>query len=262
MPVSNYQDDLQLLEDVAREAGDLSLRYWKQSPEAWNKPADAGPVSEADLAVNDFLEARLRGARPDYGWLSEESVDSTERLENERVFIIDPIDGTRAFLNEDPGFGQAIAVVENGRVVAGVVHMPALALTYTATADGPALLNGTPIRPSNATRIRGATVLTSKFSDDPGIWLNGFPGYKRSLRPSMAWRLCLVAEGRFDATISMRKSWEWDVAAASLIAERAGVTVTNRLGEPFGFNRPECQEDGLVVAPPELHADFMAQLRN
>ncbi|WP_406721627.1 MULTISPECIES: 3'(2'),5'-bisphosphate nucleotidase CysQ [Thioclava] len=260
--MNDYIDDLQLLEKVAREAGELSLQYWKQSPEAWNKPADQGPVSEADLAVNDFLESHLRGARPAYGWLSEESVDGAERLENERVFIIDPIDGTRAFLGEDPGFGQSVAVAENGRVIAGVVHMPALDLTYTATLDGPALLNGAPIQPSKTTQIRGATVLTSKLSDDPGIWLNGFPGYERAFRPSMAWRLCLVAEGRFDATISMRKSWEWDVAAASLIAERAGVRVTNRLGEPFGFNRPECQEDGLVVAPPELHADFMAQLRN
>lgn len=261
MPDSSYSDDLVLLEDVARAAGRLSMRYWKQAPKAWDKGGEAGPVSEADLAVNTLCEDRLRRARPDYGWLSEESADNVERLAAARVFIVDPIDGTRAFLSEDPGFGQALAVVEHGRVVAGVVHMPAHDLTYSAVLGGQALLNGAPITPTRATSTIGATVLTSKLSDDPSHWHDGVPPYRRVFRPSLAWRLCLVAEGRYDATISFRKSWEWDVAAASLIAECAGAVVSDLSGAAFRFNRPECQEDGLVVAPAALHADFLRQIR-
>jgi myo-inositol-1(or 4)-monophosphatase len=261
LQASNPATDLTLLTDAARAAGDIALRYWQKSPEAWDKGAGAGPVSEADLAVNDMLEAELRAARPDYGWLSEESADSAARLAAERVFIVDPIDGTRAFLANEGGFAHAIAVAEAGRIVAGVVHLPALGLTYTATSDGPALLNGAPIAPSTVAALEGSTVLTSRLSDDPHHWLGGaVPGYKRSFRSSLAWRLCLVADGQFDATISLRPAWEWDIAAASLIAERAGARATDRLGAGLQFNAPTAQANGLVVAGPSLHSDYIARL--
>lgn len=258
---ASEDDDLALLVAAAREAGEIALGYWKKTPHAWEKDAGAGPVSEADMAVNRMLEDRLRGARPGYGWLSEESTDDPARLSAERVFIVDPIDGTRAFLAEEDGFAHAIAVAEAGRVIAAVVHLPAMRQTFTATASGPALRNGHPIGPSDARHILGARVLTSKLSDDPKHWRTGVPGYKRSFRPSLAWRLCLVAEGRFDATISLRPAWEWDIAAAGLIAERAGAQVTDQRGADLVFNRPDAQSDGLVVAPPALHADFLAHLR-
>lgn len=260
---ASEDEDLDLLTAAAREAGEIALSYWKRAPNAWEKDHGAGPVSDADMAVNQMLEERLRGARPAYGWLSEESTDDPARLSAERIFIVDPIDGTRAFLSEDEGFAHAIAVAEAGRVIAAVVHLPALRQTFTATATGPALLNGAPIVPSDARHVLGARVLTSKLSDDPRHWrTGGVPAYKRSFRPSLAWRLCLVAEGRFDATISLRPAWEWDIAAAGLIAERAGAQVTDQRGAGLVFNRPSAQSDGLVVAPPALHADFLAHLRD
>ncbi len=263
MPASDFETDLTLLTDAARAAGEIALGYWRKGPDAWDKGDGAGPVSEADLAVNAMLEAELRGARPDYGWLSEESVDDPARLEAGRVFIVDPIDGTRAFLAEDGSFAHALSVVENGEVVAGVVHLPVVGLTYAATRDGAALLNGAPIRPSRRAEIDGSTVLTSKLSDDPGHWRQGQrPDYRRSLRPSLAWRLCLVAEGRFDATISLRPAWEWDTAAASLISERAGAICTDQRGERLRFNNAIPQSRGLVVANPALHAAFLGQLRD
>lgn len=260
MPASE-DEDLALLLGAARAAGKIAMGYWKRAPQAWEKDAGAGPVSEADLAVNAMLEDHLRGARPDYGWLSEESTDDPARLSAQRVFIVDPIDGTRAFLSDEAGFAHALAVAEAGRVIAAVVHLPAMDQTFTATASGPALLNGAPIGPSDARHILGARVLTSKLSDDPRHWQSGVPGYRRSFRPSLAWRLCLVAEGRFDATISLRPAWEWDIAAAGLIAERAGARVSDQRGAALVFNRPGAQADGLVAAPPALHADFLAHLR-
>ncbi len=261
MPANDYQDDLDLLSEAAQAAGEVALTYWKHAPSSWEKAYGAGPVSVADLAVNDLLEARLRGARPDYGWLSEESVDDLARLKARRSFIIDPIDGTRAFLNDEGSFSHALAVVEDGRVIAGVVYLPVMNLNYTATADGPALLNGRPIHPSLTTGIEGSTVLTSRLSDDPRQWNGAIPDYRRSFRPSLAYRLCLVAEGRFDATISLREAWEWDIAAASLIAERAGALATDRIGKSLHFNTSSAQMNGLVVAPPTLHAEYIRRIR-
>ena len=128
--------DLALLTDAARAAGEIALRYWKNTLTVWDK-ADSSPVTEADLAVNDMLMAQLRGARPGYGWLSEETPDDTVRLNCEHVFIIDPIDGTRAFIAGERHFSHSLASARNGVVTAAVVYLPALDRLYTAAADGP-----------------------------------------------------------------------------------------------------------------------------
>ena len=252
--------DLDLIRDAATEAGQIALGFWRGDYRRWDKDAGAGPVSEADLAVNAHLETVLRGARPDYGWLSEESPEDPARLGARRSFVVDPIDGTRAFIDGHEGFAVAVAVVENGRPIAGVVHLPARGQTYDASVDGPARRDGQPIRPS-AGRLAGATVLTARAALDPMHWRGGrVPSLKREFRPSLAWRLCLVAEGRFDAALSVRPAWDWDIAAASLIAERAGCAATDRRGRVFRFNREMPQNDGLVVAGPALHAELIAAL--
>ncbi|SNR33173.1 3'(2'),5'-bisphosphate nucleotidase CysQ [Paracoccus sediminis] len=254
------EDDLALLAGAARQAGRIALSFWRDAPKAWDKPDDAGPVTEADLAVNDALQAMLTGARPDYGWLSEESKADASRLDARRCFIIDPIDGTRAFIAGQQGFAHSLAVADGDRIVAAVVHLPAMDLTFTAAADGSALLNGQPIRPSLA-GIRDARVLTYRSATDPEHWKNGqIPPFTREFRPSLAWRLCLVAEGRFDAALSLRGVWEWDIAAGSLIAERAGAAVTDRHGHPMRFNSPRAMVDGMIVAGSRLHGDILARM--
>ena len=253
--------DLSLLTGTVREAGPVALRFWKRNPQAWEKAGGAGPVSEADLAVNDLLGQRLRAARPDYGWLSEESADDAARQTARRIFIVDPIDGTRAFLANEPGFAHAIAVVENGEVLAGVVHLPVFEETYVAVRGGPALLNGQPIRNTDPGTIEGSSLLASKVCDVATNWRGERPAYRRFFRPSLAWRLCLVAESRFDASLTVWPTWEWDVAAASLIASCAGALVTDRAGAPIRFNTPSAQIDGLLVGAPGLHAQYLAQLQ-
>lgn len=254
-----HETDLQLLARAAEEGGRIAMRYWRKDPRAWDKGGAAGPVSEADLAVNAYLEDTLRGARGDYGWLSEESPDSPTRLGPGRLFVVDPIDGTRAFLDGQQGFAQSIAIVEGGRAVAGAVHLPALGLTYLAQADGPATLNGQPIR-AREHDFDGATALASKPTLAPDHWRTGCDGLRRQFRTSLAWRLCLVAEGRFNAALSWRSTWEWDVAAGSLIAERAGAQATDRMGQAMRFNAAQPRLDGLIVAPPRLHGQIMARL--
>lgn len=259
-PLPPHADDLALLLEAAHEAGTIARRYWREAVQIWEKDGGAGPVTEADLAVNDALAARLQAARPFYGWLSEETPDSDARLDARRTFILDPIDGTRAFIEGQQGFAHALAVAEGDRVVAAVVHLPIMGLTYAASADGPATLNGQPIAPSDA-GIEGASVLTPRASMEGRFWAGGQPPpFRRQFRPSLAWRLCLAAEGRFDAALSLRAAWEWDIAAASLIAARAGAVVTDRFGAPMRFNSPRAQVEGLIVAGPRLHAELLAAL--
>lgn len=254
------ETDLALLIRAARQAGQIALRYWKRNPKVWDKE-DESPVTEADHAVNDALHATLRSARPDYGWLSEETPDDTARLQTEAQFILDPIDGTRAFIAGEDSFSHAIAIARGGRVTAGVVYLPALDRMFAATHDGPATLNGAPIRASTIAGIEGANILTPAVNLKPEFWPGGVPDLKRSFRASVAYRLALVAQGRFDGMLSFRQGWEWDIAAGALIATRAGATVTNRHGAALTFNNPDPRSNGLIAAAPGLHAALLVRLQ-
>jgi len=156
------EDDLSLLIDAALKAGAVARGFVGATAKRWDKPDNAGPVTEADLAVNDLLLAELRGARPGYGWLSEETEDNTDRLGHERVFIIDPIDGTRSFVEGSDTWAHSLAVAEAGEVTAAVVYLPMRDMLYAASRGGGATLNGTPIRTSEIGDLADATVLAAR----------------------------------------------------------------------------------------------------
>ena len=252
--------DLALLTEATREAGRIALRYWRNSPQVWDKGGEHGPVTEADLAVNDMLKAKLLAARPDYGWLSEETPDSADRLAVDTVFIVDPIDGTRAFIAGEETFAHSLAVVQRGKVTAGVVYLPAMDRIYTASETSAPMRDGEMIRASGRDRLEGANILTTKANMVPEKWPGGVPEITRSFRASLAYRLCLAAEGRFDGMLTLRDAWEWDIAAGSLIAERAGAVVTDRLGKALHFNTPGAMAEGVLALPSGLHAEAMARL--
>ncbi len=252
--------DLDLLTQAARQSGDIAMGYFGQSPEIWDKPDDAGPVTAADLAVNTMLEQTLQAARPTYGWLSEETEDDTARLTKDTVFVVDPIDGTRAFINGTKDWSHSLAIVHHGQVTAAAVYVPLRDLMFTATKGGGAFLNGAPITPTNCTDIPAATILTHKANSQGKFWKAGvFPDMQIAFRSSLAYRLCLVADGSFDAMITLRPTWEWDVAAGTLILSEAGGTATTQRGDITRFNNPHPQLDGLVAAGG-VHAPLMSLL--
>ena len=154
--------DLELIRDAAIAAGEIAMRWFQAPVDSWAKPEGAGPVSEADLAVNDMLQAELTAARPDYGWFSEETADDLSRRTRERVFIVDPIDGTRAFLAGETGFCHAIALIDQGAPRAAAVHLPARDETYVALLGSGATLNGAPITVSSTTELDGSNLLVSR----------------------------------------------------------------------------------------------------
>ncbi len=260
MPEPDASDDLALLLEAVAQAGPIALGHWKSDPQVWDKDEGAGPVSEGDLAVNASLEHHLRNARPTYGWLSEESDHDPARLSAPRTFIVDPIDGTRAYLDGQSNWAISVAVVENGMPVAAAIAMPAKSNTYAAAVGQGATLNASPIRARQRAGITGATVLTPRITLEPANWPAGVPDIHRHFRPSLAYRMALVAQGRFDAMLTLRDAWEWDIAAGALIVAEAGARVSDRIGAPLVFNSERALTPGVVAGSAEIQAGLLAGL--
>ncbi|HEY6631864.1 MAG TPA: 3'(2'),5'-bisphosphate nucleotidase CysQ, partial [Rhizobiaceae bacterium] len=211
--------DLALLLDAAREAGLIALSYYKRSPEVWLK-GGTSPVSEADYAADRYLHETLLAARPDYGWLSEETADDAARLAARRTFVVDPIDGTRGFLEGRREWCVSIAVVERGRSIAGVLECPARKETFSAVLGGGAFKNGK--------RLTVGAPGPAPLVGGPADMINALPqeirGRVRRAEyvPSLAYRLAMVADGSLDASFVKPNSHDWDLAAADLILCEAG----------------------------------------
>ncbi len=252
-------DDLSLLIDFAQEAGRIAKQYWREDPEMWDKPDGHGPVTEADLAIDKMLRANLLAARPDYGWLSEETEDDLGRLSKQRVFVVDPIDGTRSFIAGERSFSHSLAVVENGVVTAGVVYLPMLDRLYTAGLGFGAQLNGEALQVAMPKPETETQVLAARPNMDAENWPGGTPLFRRTYRPSLAYRMALVGQGRFDGMLTLRQSWEWDIAAGTLIVQEAGGRVLDRTGQALRFNNAKPRVPGVIAAEPGLHARLMAR---
>jgi len=251
------EEDLTLIREVVRQAGAIAkAAFDANDSKRWNK-ADSSPVTEADIAVNDFLLEALRAARPDYGWLSEETKDDQSRHACPRTFVVDPIDGTRAFIDRTPNFTVCVAVIEKGKSVAGVVYNPLKDEMYEAHLGGGARLNGKTVTVSDPTKIDGIRMVgyPRKFRK------LDFPDMSVSVANSMAYRICLIVGGEADATIAFTPKSDWDVAAASLIATEAGAIVTDIRGEPPHFDTESTSGLGVICAGPRLHALLVERVK-
>ena len=241
--------DLDLIERVAREGAEIAMRYWRNDPAVEFK-AGGSPVSEADMAVDAHLREVLTGARPGYGWLSEEATDDerTRAAAGGRCFIVDPIDGTRAFLEGAKTWGVSIAVVEGGRPVAGVLACPALDLTYAARVGQGATCNHK--------RIETGGEKERPRMAGPRSWLKKMPdGYEGRVHrvpyiPSLAYRIALCADGGLDGTYVRPSAHDWDLAAADLILVEAGGALLTETGEPPRYGGDDPRHGWLVAGSP------------
>ncbi|WP_341863368.1 3'(2'),5'-bisphosphate nucleotidase CysQ [Gymnodinialimonas sp. 57CJ19] len=246
------EDDLKLLCDAALQAGAIAKQFFGNDPAVFDKGPE-GPVTEADLAIDAMLHDVLRTARPDYGWLSEETDDDRARLSAEHVFICDPIDGTRAFIEGSTSFSHSLAVSRNGKITAAAVFLPMRDKLYSAALGAGATLNDAPLQVTTTAHLAEATVLTTKANMQAHHWKEGVPEVNKAYRPSLAYRMSLVGEGRFDAMMTFRPTWEWDIAAGALIIAEAGGIVTDSFGVPLQFNGPRAQVDGVLTGSASVH---------
>lgn len=248
----SLEEDYALLKKAAREAGELGLTYFRK-PVSVETKSDGTEVSEADLALDVALKLALCAPRPDYGWLSEESEDNPERLTCSRVWMVDPIDGTNAFLRHVPEWTVSAGLVEDGRPVLGVVFNPATGEFFHAMRGKGAFLNDEPIAASEKRTLDGALLIASGGLFKKKIWEEPWPEVTAQWVNSVAYRLALVASGRGDATISLTPKAEWDLAATAVLMDEAGGITTDHHGNPHPYNRENPKFPGLVASGKALH---------
>lgn len=240
---SDLDADLDLIKSAAVAAGIIASGYFRSDPKTWRK-ADATPVSEADIAVDDYLHQVLMGERPDYGWLSEEWGEEG-RLTQSRVFVVDPIDGTRAFLRGDDAWVISIAVVERGTPLVGVIYAPVRDELYSAALGGGAELNGAPPSVDHEPAepvISGPTAVHRELQARKLAYTRG-----ESL-PSLALRLLQLTTGQFDAVVAKRGAADWDIAAATLVLAECGIAIEDVCDGPPRFDRPTVELAPLVAS--------------
>jgi myo-inositol-1(or 4)-monophosphatase len=245
---------LEQVSRIAREAGQIAASSFGGAYKRWEK-APGNPVCEIDLEVDAFLRDQLGKLDPEAGWLSEETVDQSDRIERPRLWVVDPIDGTRDYLRARPGWAVSIALVEERVPIIGVLDAPVRGEHWTAQVGGGAWRNGERLRASDRTELAGtrapADTLPPVDSDLVAI-----------AKPnSIALRMALVAAGEADLVATLKWGFEWDIAAAALIATEAGATVTGALGQPLAFNTANGAAFGVLAAAPGIHRAAVERLR-
>ena len=251
--------DLALIERVAKEASAIAMRYWRNDPKTWFKEGNS-PVSEADLAVDAFLRETLLAERPDYGWLSEEAAEADQDIPcgpDQPMFIADPIDGTRAYLEGQKTWGVAVAVVKDGRPLAGALACPALETDYAARLGGGATRNGEAIRAGGATarpKMAGPRSWMGRMPDGYGETIDKAPYI-----PSLAYRIALVADGGLDGTYVRASAKDWDLAASDIILVEAGGQLLREDGEPPRYGT-QSRRHGLLIAGSAAQVPHMLDM--
>ena len=244
------------LESICREAGQIALRQWPghgHALESWEK-TPGSPVCTADLEVDAFLKRELHALLPAAGWLSEETVDQLERLEKGLCWLVDPIDGTRDFIRGRPGWAVSVALVSEGKPLLASLVAPARGETWSATAGQGAWRNDERLRTSTRTTLPGARVPADSLpKEDKDLAMVAKPN-------SIALRIAMVAAGEADLVATLRWGYEWDIAAAVLIASEAGAAVSDAFGKPLFFNTPSAQAFGVLATAPGIHAAAVERL--
>ncbi|MBB3770800.1 myo-inositol-1(or 4)-monophosphatase [Angulomicrobium tetraedrale] len=250
------------LAEAVVAAGAVAVEMFRAGVKSWSKHNDS-PVTEADIAVDRMLRERLGRLSPTYGWLSEETVDEPSRLACRRVWIVDPIDGTRAYMAGGSDWCVEAALVEDGRPIAGALFAPLTEELFIAVRGGGATCNGQPIAASQAGAVSGA------LADGPAPWLNHIDGRIAPLAPlrrvmrirSLALRIARVATGELDAAFASPNGHDWDLAAADLLVHEAGGRLTTLDGLALAYNAPVPRHGALVSAGPRLYPSLLDAAR-
>ena len=243
--------DLAFLQDVVREAGEIGLRYFN-APNRVSYKSGNSPVTEADMEIDSFLKSELMKRRPTYGWLSEETEDNLDRLSCHRVFIVDPIDGTRGFIDGRKEWCISIAIVEKNKPVVAALHCPSLGQSFFAVKGGGISLVGCSVESEQKTNHFRVTA-SKKVIDFIDTLGDDTPFVTTPFIPSLAYRLAMVSQGRLEAAFARGGACEWDVAAAELLLSEANCSLTTAKGEALGYNQEIVKLPALIACKTTLH---------
>ena len=250
----------QVLIDAVRKAGAEALRFAADGYETIQKP-DRSPVTSADLAVNRLLQSRLMSAFPQDGWLSEETPDSPDRLQKKRVWVVDPIDGTKAFINGEPEFCISVALIEQGQPVVASIFNPSTEELFTATRGGGLRLNEKSVVPSTARRAHLPVIALNPWEKQIGRFTSVEPSVSTRPIRSIALVLALAATGRIQAVATLESENEWDVAAGTLLVAEAGGTISDGRGQDLSFNQPTPRYRGIIATSAHCPHTITQQLK-
>ena len=248
--------DRSRLEDIVREAGRIALAAWPgagHTVETWEK-APGNPVCAADLAVDAFLRRELGRLLPSAGWLSEETADDPARLERGLIWLVDPIDGTRDFIRGRRGWAVSVALISESRPLIGMLAAPARDEEWIGVSGQGSWRNGARLEASTRRTFAGARVPADSLpKEDRDLETVDKPN-------SIALRAAMVASGEADLLATLRWGYEWDIAAAALIAREAGAAISDAFGQPLNYNKRDPRAFGLLVSAPAIHTDAVARL--
>jgi myo-inositol-1(or 4)-monophosphatase len=255
-----YDRELQVARDAAMAAGEILQRYFRDGGYQIDSKGKNNPVTTADLEADSKLKQILRDAFPAYGWLSEETVDNDDRLTCERVWIVDPLDGTKEFIKGIPEFVVAIALTDNGVPVMGVTYNPIKHELFCGVRGAGCYVDGKAVTVSHTSTLDLATILASRSETARGEW-KAFEGrvIVKAIG-SVAYKLALVAAGYADATFTLTPKNEWDIASGVALIVAAGGRVTDLHGAEICFNRSEVKVAGFVASNGHLHAQLERML--
>lgn len=249
--------ELEFAVEATRRAGDLILSYFQKSFQVREKGKD-NPVTSADLAADAFLREAFAKRFPKDGWLSEETADDRRRLLCRRIWVVDPLDGTKEFVRGLPEFALSVALVEDGRPILAVVFNPSIGQLFYAQAGTGAFRNGTLARVSARKKFANACLLSSRSEQ---VQFRSLEDHCRIRRlGSIAYKLALVASGEADITLSFRPKNEWDVCAGTLLIQESGGVITDLQGDGFQFNKEAPLVRNVVAATPSVHAQAVRWL--
>lgn len=265
VPISHGDGLAASFVDAARGAGTLALAFFRPGAATTagiSHKVGGSPVTDADYLVDRFLKQRLGALAPEAGWLSEETEDTSARLSKDIVLVVDPIDGTREFMRGHGAWAIAIALVEQGRPLIGVVHAPALGETYVAVRGAGARLNDAAIEVSKLSAVGARARVAAPAFLAERLREAGLQFALQPKIPSLALRIANVASGALDAGFASENARDWDIAAAYLILHEAGGRLAGLDGCEIVYNRSDTRHGLLTAAPAQIHAEVNAAVRS
>ena len=260
MPEFKSSSEHRQVKDSVIKAGVIALEWFKKDPEYWEKD-DGSLISKADIEINNLLNELLKKQNPNFGWLSEENEDDRSRLEKEITFVVDPLDGTKAFLEGKKEFSISVALVKDGKPISGIVYSPSTEEMFEAEKEKGSWKNKKRIRISNFKTLAGCKILAFKPMFSHPSWDEKWPEMEVDNKNSIAYRMALVASGQFDAMMALNSKNDWDIAAGDLLITESGGFVTLHNKNQLHYNELSTKKPSIIGSNKTIHKEIIGRVK-